>query len=74
MLWKVTPDYADYDMYDEAIIKADSKEEAETIATQEFNCEYLGLKVNDSKQVWTAALIEVDKLEEGVILSSFNAG
>ncbi len=53
MLWIVLPDNenTDYDMYDGAIIKADTKKEAEDIAINKFNTT---IQFDDTKQIWTA--------------------
>ena len=75
MLWKVIPDdkHTDYDMYDGAIIKADTKEEAERIATKEFNHMSWYWK-EDTKQIWTATPLIIDELENGIVFESYRAG
>jgi len=75
MLWKVTPDYIDYDLHDGSILVADTKEEAERFANEEFSNEHFDAAWKDGKpQVWTAWLIEIETLEKGILLSSYNAG
>lgn len=75
MLWQVKPNYVEYDLYDGAIIIADSKEEAERIAGIELRNEYNSWAWhNDKPQTWTAELLDVDKTENSVVFTSFNAG
>ena len=75
MLWEVKPNYVEYDLYDGAIIIADSKEEAERLAGIELRHEYCFWAWHDGKpQTWTAELLDIDKMENGVMFTSFNAG
>lgn len=75
MLWKVKPNYVEYDLYDGAIIIADSKEEAERIAGIELRNEHNSWAWhNDKPQTWTAELLDVDETENSVVFTSFNAG
>lgn len=75
MLWEVKPNYFEYDLYDGAIIVAETKDEAERIANVELKHEYNSWAWYDDKpQVWTAKLLDLAKAENGVVFTSFNAG
>ena len=74
MLWEVTPDYIEYDLYDGAIIIADTKEEAEEIANSELKCELNSWAWKDDKpQSWKAEPLNTET-GNGVVFTSFNAG
>lgn len=73
-LYRVLPDHCDWDMYCEGLIVADTEEEAVSIATESFNKDEAATWVKDTKQVWTAELIDLDTVEKGVLLDSFKAG
>lgn len=74
MFWEVKPNYNEYDLFDGAIIFAESKEEAENIANnnEELINEYNSWAwKNNEPQIWTAKPLSKEK---GVVFTSFNAG
>jgi len=72
-LWKVTPDYIDYDLFDGGLVVAGTKQEAECLADKELKSKDNSWAWKDEKpQVWTAWKIET--LDKGLLFSSFNAG
>lgn len=70
-LWEVIPDEenSDYDMYSCAIVKADTKEEAESIATNlnKFDGE-------STKQIWKAREIDLENMPNGIIYADYMQG
>lgn len=74
MFWELTPNYNDYDLFDGAIIFAESKEEAENIAKNSeelINDGNSWAWKNNEPQVWTAKPLSKEK---GIVFTSFNAG
>lgn len=71
MLWKVTPnrESSGYDMYCCAIVKADTKEEAEDIATTLNN-----LDGETTKQIWKARELNLETIPNGIIYADFMQG
>ena len=71
MLWKVVPDreHSSYDMYCCAIVKGDTKEEAEDIATTLNN-----LDGETTKQVWKAREINLESIQNGIVYADFMQG
>lgn len=71
MLWKVVPnrENTSYDMYCCAIVKADTKEEAEDIATTLNN-----LDGETTKQVWRARELDLENMPNGIIYADFMQG
>lgn len=71
MLWEVVPDEenSDYDMYCCAIVKADTKEEAESIATTLNQ-----LDRETTKQIWEAREIDLENIPNGIIYADFMQG
>jgi len=71
MLWKVIPDRknSDYDMYCCAIVKSDTKDEAESFATKLNKLEH-----ETTNQVWTAREIDLENIPNGIIYADFNQG
>lgn len=71
MLWKVIPnrENSGYDMYCCAIVKADTKEEAESIATTLNK-----LDGESTKQIWRARELDLENMPNGIIYADFMQG
>ena len=71
ILWEVVPDEenSDYDMYCCAIVKADTKEEAESFATTLNR-----LDGETTQQVWEARKIDFEKIPNGIIHADYMQG
>lgn len=71
MLWEVVPDEenSDYDMYCCAIVKADTKEEAESIATTLNQ-----LDGETTNQIWEAREIDLENIQNGIVYADFDQG
>lgn len=71
MLWKVIPnrENSGYDMYCCAIVKADTKEEAEYIATTLNQ-----LDRETTNQIWSARELDLENMPNGIIYADFLQG
>lgn len=71
MLWEVIPnrENSGYDMYCCVIVKADTKEEAEDIATTLNN-----LDGETTKQIWRARELNLENMPNGIIYADFMQG
>lgn len=71
MLWEMIPDYTEYDLFDGAIVSADTKEEAEKIANVELKGDEYAWE-GGKPQKWRAIPFEYES--NSVVFSSFRAG
>lgn len=79
ILWEVKPDYEEYDLYDGAIVVANTKEEAEEIANKELNELYYFWEMDKiegigSPQTWTATQVDINELMPKILFKSLRAG